>query len=308
VGTPGDDVIVGRAGRDRLDGRGGDDIICGGADHDRIDGGGGRDWISGGDGKDYLLGGKKRDELRGGSGRDALAGGGAADTLRGGAQRDVIGGGGGADEMFGGSGPDMFLGGGAVDSANGGDGVDWCGAETIVACEMLPHARELHPDGLGAQTFGSNTEAVLLEFAAALGDPADMGDPDDDSGWIDSFSPFGTCPGTQVRVVRWGNVQIFNTRDNIAEDGEFFTVEVSDPAGNRADKRIHTDEGLQWNDTRAQLQVIYGSRVTIEVADPFGFWLFFVDGNPSGIRGTLESNGRYYHDVFLLGGGIGCGE
>jgi RTX calcium-binding nonapeptide repeat (4 copies) len=307
-GTDGVDVILGLGGNDRISGKAGNDVICGGSGHDKIDGGSGFDWIGGGPGKDFLRGGTNGDVIRGAKGRDALDGGAGQDTLRGGSQRDVIGGGSGADELFGGRGEDMLIGGGAVDTANGGGGVDRCGATTIVNCEMLPYARELHPDSLGPQTFGSDTEAVLLEFATALGDPMDMGDPDEDSGWIDSFSPFGTCPGTQVRVVRWGNVQIFNTRAGIAEDGEFFTVNVSDPASDREDKRVHTDEGLQWNDTRAQLQVIYKGRATIEPADPYDFWLFYIDSHQSGIHGTFGGDGRYYNDVVLLASGVGCGD
>jgi hypothetical protein len=39
----------------------------------------------------------------------------------------------------------------------------------------------------------------------------------------------------------------------------------------------------------------------------FDYWAFYIDGNPSGVRGSL-TGGEHYDTVFLLGGGIGCGE
>ncbi len=74
-GTPRRDVIVARAGNDRIYGRGGNDVICGGRGHDRIYGKAGRDLALGGPGKDVLLGGAGSDRLFGGANNDRFDGG-----------------------------------------------------------------------------------------------------------------------------------------------------------------------------------------------------------------------------------------
>ncbi len=89
-GGAGDDVIVGNAALNRLDGRNGDDFISGrgggdrllgGPDSDRLEGGGGNDRLEGGAGDDVLVGGPGKDELRGGPGSATLTGGGGDDIF-----------------------------------------------------------------------------------------------------------------------------------------------------------------------------------------------------------------------------------
>ncbi len=79
-GTPGDDVICGLAGRDRILGLGGDDVIIGGD---------GRDELLGGSGDDHLLGGTGADVLTGAGGDDVLDGEAGADSGTGGRGDDV---------------------------------------------------------------------------------------------------------------------------------------------------------------------------------------------------------------------------
>lgn len=58
----------------------------------------------------------------------------------------------------------------------------------------------LRSNGLGSARFGAEPEGVVA-FVSSL-----LGSPDDDTGYIDSFSEFGTCPGSEVRGVRWGDL------------------------------------------------------------------------------------------------------
>jgi hypothetical protein len=306
-GTPGVDVIHGLGGNDVIRGFGGADVLYGGAGSDELRGGPGADTLYGGIGSDVLFGGGGADVIHGGDGRDALKGSSGADELRGGKHRDLVLGGWGDDSLFGGLGQDFLRGSFGVDSADGGANVDTCLAESRTSCTLPDANRRLKANGIGSVSFGLETEFALLELAALLGDAADEGDPDEDSGWIDSFSIYGTCPGTHVRMVRWGDVRTFHTRNGLADPGEFFTYDVSDPANNREDKRLITADGIRWNDTVGQLEAAYGTRVTIDFDDVFMFWFFHVDGNPSGLRGFLPGSDHFDH-ITLLGAGIGCGE
>jgi len=56
----------------------------------------------------------------------------------------------------------------------------------------------LEPDGIGGVAFGATPDETLSYATAILG-PADR-----DTGWVDSFSEFGTCPPPDVRGVQWG--------------------------------------------------------------------------------------------------------
>ncbi|QQM33128.1 hypothetical protein JET14_22010 (plasmid) [Martelella lutilitoris] len=70
-----------------------DDILVGGAGADQLDGAEGWDWIVGGGGNDVLNGGSEADTLLGGDGNDILNGGFDLDYLEGGAGADILNGG-----------------------------------------------------------------------------------------------------------------------------------------------------------------------------------------------------------------------
>ncbi|MGI9601862.1 MAG: PQQ-dependent sugar dehydrogenase [Acidimicrobiales bacterium] len=141
--TTGDDVILGTAGADVINGAGGNDLICGGDGDDTIQGGAGNDWIFGQAGEDLLRGGIGNDVLDGSTGPDQLLGNdgndvlfprGGTDIANGGPGDDLIDGKGGADELRGGLGNDTILGqggndrifgGGNMDTLRGGEGDDF---------------------------------------------------------------------------------------------------------------------------------------------------------------------------------------
>ena len=166
-------------------------------------------------------------------------------------------------------------------------------ASFLARAEMLdpvpildPSDWYLNEDGVGSVSFGTATDLALAELAL-LGDPAVMGDPDEDTGWIPSFSVYGTCPGFEIRVVRWGNLETYFNRDLMSEEGVFFTYRVWDPLDDRIDLRLRTEEGLMLGDDGATLGALYGSRVELthdEIAD---LWLYWIDGAPPAVYTTL---------------------
>src|SRR4030095_2492228 len=101
-----------------------DDVLVGNADRNQIDGGNGSDALLGSDGADRLLGGRGDDTLRGGAGADVLD-----DSLRvaQGVFPDT-----GVDLLAGGPGDDRLRGGDEVranDTLHGGTGDDACSAD-----------------------------------------------------------------------------------------------------------------------------------------------------------------------------------
>ncbi len=134
IGNAGANGIDGVDGNDTLYGNGGDDTITGGAGNDLVYGGDGNDGISlgtgidtayGGDGNDYVDGSLTTAAfVDGGTGVDTIFGGIGADTLSGGDGNDSIYGNGGGDHLDGGNGDDVIHSGSGTNFINGGDGND----------------------------------------------------------------------------------------------------------------------------------------------------------------------------------------
>jgi len=154
IGLDTDDVLIGTAGADALDGGVGNDFLTSGADGDHLQGGDGDDTLLSGEGDDHLDGGAGRDGLAGGAGIDFLLGGAdgdylfgedGGDTLLGEAGDDYLEGGAGRDGLAGGAGIDFLLGGADGDYLFGEDGGD----------TMLGEAGDDHLDG------GAGSDGIL---------------------------------------------------------------------------------------------------------------------------------------------------
>ncbi len=73
-----------------------------------------------------------------------------------------------------------------------------------------PEGVVLASDGLGLVPFGTDAQVALDVLTRALGQPVA------DSGWTDTFSIYGDCPGSRLRAVEWpGLLALFGN----AEDG-----------------------------------------------------------------------------------------
>ena len=120
VGTAGADVINGLGGNDTICGFGGDDIIVGAAGNDEIFGGGGDDVLGGNNGDDTIYGESGDDTITGSNGNDSLLGGDGDDFIRGEAGDDFILGDDGIDRLVGNAGRDTIRGGDGDDTVIGG--------------------------------------------------------------------------------------------------------------------------------------------------------------------------------------------
>ena len=118
-----------------------------------------------------------------------------------------------------------------------------------------PEGVVLAGDGLGLVSFGTGVPAALDVLTDALGQPVA------DSGWIDTFSIYGDCPGSRLRVVEWPGVLAlfgdpqdgYQHRD--AADEHFMTWRLGtfgpDPY------MLRTAEGIGVGATRAEVTEAY---------------------------------------------------
>ncbi len=125
-GGPGNDVLLGTTGSDRIDGGDDADLIIGAGGADLLNGDDGNDLIFGGGGNDEIHGGAKVDVIVGNKGDDCLFGGGGQTLTRGTLSVEL------GDLFFGVDGHDNIVSGEdesdtltEIDFALGGDGDDW---------------------------------------------------------------------------------------------------------------------------------------------------------------------------------------
>ena len=170
----------------------------------------------------------------------------------------------------------------------------------------------LRGDGLGALAFGAPTDEVIVGLTLRWGPPTS------DSGWITAgSSPYGVCPGTEVRGVAWGSFSVLfsdgPTPHGPAGQRHFLTWQYlvddvnspgPDPGGNRPPLR--TAKGVSVGARVSDLQAAYGTGLELFDEPPAGpqFGVQLPDG---GLFGSVT--GFEPGDVVLsIVGGGGCGE
>jgi Ca2+-binding RTX toxin-like protein len=179
IGTDGDDILLGTAcddqidggdGNDRIDSNEGDDIIYGGCGDDRIVSGDGDDIVYGGAGNDVLWGGIGNDVLSGGDGNDRLFGGLGNDILRGGSGNDRLFGDQGNDVLVGGSGRDYIYDGSGKDHISGDTGND-----TIFASADLENDMFDGGEGVNKLSYATAKESIVFDIGKGTVTGADIG-------------------------------------------------------------------------------------------------------------------------------------
>ena len=159
-------------------------------------------------------------------------------------------------------------------------------------------------DGIGSLGFGVEADRVIADLNEVLG-PSD-----EDSDWVDSFSTFGTCPGTEARLVRWASLQAFftNGETDWAPEGirHFFHYSHSVAAGAGDVLDLETDKGIRLGATVDELKDAYGSDVSF-TDDPLFEVLWEVTADEGilwGSASSIEDDGL----ITVINGGFGCGE
>lgn len=157
----------------------------------------------------------------------------------------------------------------------------------------------LQSGGIGAVRFGLDPEGVIAYVTKRLGEPTS------DSGYVDSYSAFGSCPGSRVRGVQWGDLLLLFGDESTVVDGRlhFFSWKYGPKSGATADPPgLKTETGITLGSTVADLRRLHSS-VQIFSDEIFGAG-FEIERTLSGTLSSTERSGT----VTVLYGGITCGE
>ena len=172
----------------------------------------------------------------------------------------------------------------------------------------------LRGDGLGAHRFGADVDEVIAGLTLR------WGPPNLDSGWLRAGdSPFGVCPGDEVRGVEWSGFQVLfsggPTPFGPAGRRHFFTwvylapgtdeAPQADPGGNRPP--LHTEAGVSVGATVADLGRVYGDKLEL-FDEPEGGGPFFGVTTPNGLLNGRVTSVEPVGVVRSMTGGGGCGE
>jgi hypothetical protein len=154
-------------------------------------------------------------------------------------------------------------------------------------------------DGLGVAAFGDKADETVAAVTAVLGEP------DNDSGWVDPLS-IGACAGEQARFVAWGSLYLYFSDESAFGHGEphFFGYSYGSESDLEAiPEGLATTEGIGLGTTVAFLRAAYHD-VVVEAGEEGLFPSnFYVDANLSG----RLTGGNDDDLVTVIIGGDPCG-
>lgn len=153
--------------------------------------------------------------------------------------------------------------------------------------------------GIGDVRFGVDPDGVISYMKKRLGEP------DEDSGYIDSYSQFGSCPGSRVRGVRWGDLLLLFGDESTVIDGRlhFFSWKYGPASKSRVDPfGLKTESGITLGSSVADLRRLHPG-VQVFSDEIFGAG-FEIERTLSGSLSSTDRSGL----VTVLYGGITCGE
>ena len=161
----------------------------------------------------------------------------------------------------------------------------------------------LRADGVDGWYFGDGASEVLDGLMATLGEP------DEDTGWVDQQEEYGICIGSEVRFVRWESFQGFFT-DGPSDWGPSgfrhfasYTQSVSF-AGDEVAAR--TADGLALGSPVGDIRALYGQDSVFD--DPLYGPVFLYDP-PGAAQQWGSVSGLAADDtISSIVGGFACGE
>ena len=164
---------------------------------------------------------------------------------------------------------------------------------TIEPAEQLV----LREDGLGDVLFGVDADQMITYVTQLLGKP------DSDSGYIGPVSEFGSCSGTQVRGVRWGDLLLmFGDESEVAQGRVHFYSWTYGPVQGVAPVPMGpvTDGDITLGSTVAEILNVYPT-AEIFNDDILGMG-FEINRTLTGTLSNDSANGV----VVSMTGGVAC--
>jgi len=157
----------------------------------------------------------------------------------------------------------------------------------------------LSGEGIGSAEFGSEPEEVISYISSVVGEPTN------DSGWIDPLS-VGTCPGTEIRFVDWGTLSlVFGDASQVTQDRQHFFAYYYGSAGEvgGAPVGLATEAGITSGSRVSDVIGAYPG-VSIIPEDDVSAPFFYVDDNLRGFLTGADDDST----VTVILGGIGCSD
>jgi len=152
--------------------------------------------------------------------------------------------------------------------------------------------------GIADAPFGADPNEVIAYVSGVIGDPTE------DSGWVDAISR--TCPGTEVRFVRWGDLTLLFGDESEVESGRrhFFAWDFGpadeidpSPAG------LATPEGISIGSSVVDIGRVYPNATLFE-----GDELATASAQIDESLFAFLTDTRDLGVITAMVGGQGCGE
>ncbi len=162
----------------------------------------------------------------------------------------------------------------------------------------------LEGDGLGVIDLGADVDETRNAITARLGSATS------DSGWVNARGTFGTCPGSVVRVIRWGSLRVFfgDGPTGFGDGNYHFYFFSQSRAETDTVIDLRSARGIGVGSTVADLVEAYGDDV--EITSSSGFGVTFIiedDGTSEGLLSGTLTESIDTGQVTSLTGGFGCG-
>ena len=174
-----------------------------------------------------------------------------------------------------------------------------------VSLPLEPGPPALRLDGLGVAYFGQHETDSVAALESAFGRPQE------DSGWVDSISPWGSCPGESVRRLAWAGLEVFFIVNSAGLDPlPAGTAAFASYISRAGSLPLTTGEGIGPGSSQSELEAAYGPRLDIGAAEWLGGeYLYFLLHPPTGWPAWARMSG-YIVDgqVESIVAGIECGE
>ena len=160
-------------------------------------------------------------------------------------------------------------------------------------------ALSLGAEGIGTAAFGADPDTVISYIGSYLGEPTN------DTGWIDPLT-VGVCPGTEIRFVDWGTLQlVFGDASQVTEGVRHFFAYYYGSAGEvgGAPVGLVTDAGITTGSRVTDVKAAYPG-VTLNPEDDFTSPFFYVSDNLRGYLTGVDDDST----VTVILGGMSCSE